>query len=91
MSFQVREVFIDAEVNRYGYPLPWLSKGLGDAVLTFDRLVEQARAPPRIDLVAFVLDFAFYTAAMMTMISAVLGLVIVLQYVGQRFLRKTRS
>lgn len=42
---------------------------------TFDGLVQQACAPPQVDLVAFVLDFAFYTVAVTVLVLAVIGLV----------------
>ena len=75
LSYQTREVLIDAEINRYGFPLPWSSKVLGSAVSTFDALLQQARAPPQIDLAAFALDFAFYTVAVIVLVLAVMGFV----------------
>ncbi len=83
LSHQTREVFIDAEINRYGFPLPWMSKVLGGAVSTFDGLVQQARAPPRVDLVAFVLDFAFYAVAVIVLVLAVIGLVSAVSSAGR--------
>ena len=90
-SYQTREVFIDAEINRYGFPLPWSSKVLGSAVSTFDGLLQQARAPPRIDLVAFVLDFAFYTVAVIVLVLAVTGLVWAASSAARRLTRPNGS
>lgn len=84
LSHQTREVSIDAEINGYGFPLPWLSKVFGYAVSSFDSWVQQARAPPRVHLVAFVLDFAFYTVAIIILALAVIGLVRAVSSAGRR-------
>ncbi len=90
-SYQTREVFIDAEINRYGFPLPWSSKVLGGAVSTFDGLLQQARAPPRIDLAAFVLDFALYTVAVIVLVLTVMGLVWAVSSAARRLARPNGS
>ena len=90
-SYQTREVFIDAEINRYGFPLPWSSKVLGSAVSTLDGLLQQARAPPQIDLAAFVLDFAFYTVAVIVLALAVMGLVRAVSSAARRLARPNGS
>jgi len=90
-SYQTREVLIDAEINRYGFPLPWSSKVLGSAVSTFDGLLQQARAPPRIDLAAFALDFAFYTVAVIVLVLAVMGLVSAASSAARRLTRPNGS
>jgi len=80
---------IDAEINRYGFP--WSSKVLGSAVSTLDGLLQQARAPPRIDLAAFVLDFAFYTVAVIVLVLAVMGLVWAASSAARRLTRQNGS
>jgi len=91
LSYQTREVFVDAEINRYGFPLPWSSKVLGSAVSTFDGLLQQARAPPRIDLAAFVLDFALYTVAVIVLVLTVMGLVWAVSSAARRLARPNGS
>jgi len=91
LSYQTREVLIDAEINRYGFPLPWSSKVLGSAVSTFDGLLQQARAPPQIDLAAFALDFAFYTVAVIVLVLAVMGFVWAASSTARRLTRPNGS
>ena len=68
LSHRVQELVIDAEIDRYGYPFPWLSKTLGKPAITFEELVQQAGLSPQVDLVGFALDFVFYALAVLLII-----------------------
>ena len=74
LSSHTRELVIDAEINRYGYPQPWLSKTLGGAVSTFESLLQQAASPPQIDVAAFLFDSVLYTFGIALVLSIILVL-----------------
>jgi len=74
LSSHTRELVIDGEINRYGYPQPWLSKTLGGAVSTFGSLLQQAGAPPRIDVAAFLFDSILYTFGIAIVLFSILVL-----------------
>ncbi len=74
LSSHTRELVIDAEINRYGYPQPWLSKTLGGAVSTFESLFQQAASPPQIDVAEFLFDSVVYTFGLALVLSGILVL-----------------
>jgi len=74
LSSHTRELVIDAEIHRYGYPQPWLSETLGGAVSTFENLLQQATSPPQIDVAAFLFDSVLYTFGIALVLSSILVL-----------------
>ncbi len=79
-------VYIDGEVNRYGFPLPWLSKGFGDAVIDTEGLTSQIRTPPAVDYQALLADLAFYLLPASAAIYGIVGSIRASQYIGRRLL-----
>ena len=86
VSDMTTKVYIDGEVNRYGSPLPWLSRGFGDAVLDAEGLFSQIRAPPIVDYQALLADLAFYVLPASTTIYGIVGLIHASQYLARRLL-----
>ena len=91
-SVHSRWVAQDAETSLYGFPLPWLSKGLGYAVLDAEGLLSQIRAPPKVDYQALLADLAFYALPASAVIYGIVGLIHASQYLARRLLRpRTRE
>jgi len=87
VSDMTTKVFIDGEVNRYGSPLPWLSKSFGDAVIDTEGLLSQIRAPPKVDYQALLADLAFYALPASAVTYGIVGLIHASQYRARRLLR----
>lgn len=79
-------VVIDGEFNRYGSPLPWLSKSFGDTVIDTERLLSQIRAPPIVDYQALLADLAFYMLPASAVIYGSVGLIHASRYLARRLL-----
>lgn len=84
LSNRITSVVIDGEFNRYGSPLPWLSKSFGDAVLDTEQFLSQIRAPPIVDYQALFADLAFYMLPASAVVYGIVGLIHTSQYLARK-------
>ena len=73
----------DGHVDRYGSPLPWLSKRFGYAVIDTEGLLSQIRAPPIVDYQALLADVAFYLLPSSAVVYGTVGLIHTSQYLAR--------
>ena len=92
LSNMMTLAWYDGHVDRYGSPLPWLSKRFGYAVIDTEGLLSQIRAPPIVDYQALLADVAFYLLPSSAVVYGTVGLIHTSQYLARRLLRpRTRE